>query len=91
LLHLPADSHKPASVASLGSGFVGARVVLAYRASRAAVLTIAMIPARIASGKPSQRSATSARSADFSAKSAKQDAKSFPAVLEVLDSEQDAS
>ena len=38
-------------------------------------LTIATMPARIASGKTSQRSAISAKSGDFWAKSAKQDAK----------------
>jgi hypothetical protein len=38
--------------------------------------TIAMIPARIAAGRLSHRSATRAKSGDFRAKSAKQDAKS---------------
>jgi hypothetical protein len=40
-------------------------------------LTIAMMPARTASGKASQRSTTSAKSGDFRVKSAKQNAKSF--------------
>jgi hypothetical protein len=56
-----------------------------------AAFTIATIPARTGSGRPSQRSATNAKSADFRAKSAKQNAKSFWSVAEVLDWEYDAS
>jgi hypothetical protein len=47
-------------------------------------LTIATTPAFSASGKASHRSTTSAKPADFLAKSAKQNAKSFSASPEVL-------
>jgi hypothetical protein len=42
-----------------------------------ATLTIATMPARTASGKASQRSTSRAKSGDFWAKSAKQDAKTL--------------
>jgi hypothetical protein len=45
--------------------------------ARPATLTIATMPARTASGKASQRSTSMAKSGDFWAKSAKQDAKTF--------------
>jgi len=49
-----------------------------------AASTIAKIPAFTTSGRVSQRSTTSAKPADFLAKSAKQDAKSISPVAEVL-------
>jgi hypothetical protein len=51
--------------------------------------TIATMPARIASGSASQRSATSAKSGDFRAKSAKQDAKTSGTISGLASEDED--